>query len=420
MLIDKNSKSKEQVIILGVGLKKDSYSEIKDSLLELEDLVHTAGGEVVGSIVQVLEKYTPATFIGSGKVDELTELCQSTEAQLVVVDHSLSGVQIRNLEKKWSLRVIDRSQLILDIFAQRAQTYEGKLQVELAQMSDQLPRMVGGWLGSLSRLAGGIGTRGPGEKALELDRRVIHNKIKLIRAKLKNVSRHRRQHRAKRRRSKIPSFALIGYTNSGKSTLLNLLTSSKVLSKDQLFATLDPTTRKFYLPSLGDALITDTVGFIRKLPTQLIEAFKATLEESGDADILIHVIDLASPQMEQQIEVVENLIKEFAWDNKPIISVFNKLDVAPPHSQYKVKIHPRAFISAKNNEGIDKLKTILTDGYLSLTEEYELYFPIINQDLIFELARESKINKKEQASNGTLVYAHLTTQQLNKWGSFLA
>ena len=235
-------------IVVGVGLKTELTSEIKENLFELEELVAAAGGEVVGSIVQILPQWNPATLIGTGKVEEVREMVQSSGANIVVLDHQLSGVQARNLETAIGCKILDRNQLILDIFAQRAQTYEGKLQVELAQMLDQLPRMVDAWMGSLSRLGGGIGTRGPGESALENDRRRIRDRVSLIKKKLESVRKNRAQHRSSRRRHEIPSFALIGYTNSGKSSLLNRLTGAQVMAKNQVFATLDPTTRKVFLP----------------------------------------------------------------------------------------------------------------------------------------------------------------------------
>ncbi len=252
-------------------------------------------------------------MIGSGKVQEIKDMVTESAATVVVMDHSVSGVQGRNLQTELGVRVMDRNQVILDIFAQRAKTYEGQLQVELAQMLDQLPRMVGAWLGSLSRQGGGIGTRGPGETALESDRRRIRERVKSIRKQLEGVTKHRRQHRALRKKQQIPTFALIGYTNSGKSTLLNQLTKSNALVRDQVFATLDPTTRKVHLAETGPAVLTDTVGFIRKLPAHLIEAFKATLEESAEADVLLHVVDLSSPVMEQQVRIVEELMREFGW-----------------------------------------------------------------------------------------------------------
>lgn len=405
--------------MIGVGLKTESFVDLKESLAELEELVHAAGGEVIGSLTQTLPQFNPATLMGSGKVDEVRDLVKETGSTVVVIDHQLSGIQTRNLEKDLGARVLDRNQVILDIFALRAQTYEGKLQVELAQMLDQLPRMVDAWLGSLSRQGGGIGTRGPGETALEMDRRRIRDRVKQIRKQLENVRANRSQHRASRRRNKIPSFALIGYTNSGKSTLLNKLTHSSVLAKDQVFATLDPTTRKVHLPDFPGAVITDTVGFIRKLPTQLIEAFKATLEESAEADVLLHVVDLSSPQMQTQIEVVNNLIKEFGWQEKPLITVFNKIDKAPFEKQFQVKAFPRAFVSATTGDGLDRLKRMMVESIQALHSEVELFFPKSEEHKIFELGREARITRKESASSGTVCFAHLTPSLLSRWRDYL-
>ena len=406
-------------MVIGVGLKSDSYVELKESLAELEELAFAAGGEVVGSLTQTLPQYNPATLIGSGKVEEIKELVRDSQASVVIVDHLLSGVQQRNLEQEWGVRVLDRNQIILDIFAMRAQTYEGKLQVELAQMLDQLPRMVDAWLGSLSRQGGGIGTRGPGETALEMDRRRIRDRVKTIKKQLETVSANRTQHRNSRKRNKTPSFALIGYTNTGKSTLLNALTHSQVLAKDQVFATLDPTTRKVHLPDGPPAVLTDTVGFIRKLPPQLIEAFKATLEESADADVLVHVVDLSNPQMQTQIDVVDALIKEFGWDSKPIITVFNKVDRAPFEKQFQVKAFPRVFVSALTGEGMDRMKRLMVEAAQALHQEVELFFPKADEHRIFELGREVQITRKEPASSGTVCAAHMTPAMLSRWKEFL-
>lgn len=411
---------KPRAIVVGIGLKTDSFPEIKESLAELEDLVTAWGGEVVGNVVQILPEFKAATLMGSGKVSEIKEMIAESSASVVIVDHQLSGVQGRNLQEDLGVAVMDRNQVIVDIFAQRAKTHEGKLQVELAQMLDQLPRMVGAWMGSLSRQGGGIGTRGPGETALENDRRRIRERVKMIRKQLEGVRKHRSQHRALRKRQKIPTFALIGYTNCGKSTLINQLTKSVAAEvKDQVFATLDPTTRKVFLPEVGDALVTDTVGFIRKLPAHLIEAFKATLEESGEADVLLHVIDLASEQMDQQIRVVEELIREFGWDKKPIIFVFNKIDQAKLERQFAVKAFPRVFVSALTGEGLDKLRKQMTVAAQALNEPVELYFPKAEEHRIYELGRESQITKTEAASTGTICYAALTPAQLSRWSDFL-
>ncbi len=409
----------DRAIIMGVGLKSEATSEIKENLLELEDLVRSAGGDIVGSLIQALPQWNPASLIGSGKVEEVKEMVQSAQANLLVMDHHLSGVQTRNLEQAIGCKVLDRNQLILDIFAQRAHTFEGKLQVELAQMLDQLPRMVGAWMESLSRLGGGIGTRGPGETALENDRRRIRERAHKIKKQLEVVSKNRAQHRQSRRRHEIPSFALVGYTNSGKSSILNRLTGSQVLSKNQVFATLDPTTRKVFLADGPPAVVTDTVGFIRKLPPQLIEAFKATLEESTEADVLLHVIDLSSPNMQRQIEVVDQLIEEFGWQNKPIIHVFNKMDVAPMEAQFRVNKFPRAFISAVTGQGIEQLKKMMADAIAGLQADVDLYFSKTEEHKIFDLSREGRIVKKESATEGTFCKVQLTPAQLTKWKDFL-
>lgn len=410
---------KDKVIVVGVGLKSEPISEIKENLCELEELVAAAGGEVIGSTVQVLPQYNPSTLIGSGKVQEIKEMVEESKANLVVLDHQLSGIQSRNLQETIGCKILDRSQLILDIFAQRARTYEGKLQVELAQLLDQMPRMIGAWNESLSRLGGGIGTRGPGESALENDRRRIREKISLVKKKLDEVSNHRAQHRQSRKRNEIPSFALIGYTNSGKSSLLNRLTGAQVVAKNMVFATLDPTTRKVFLDDGPPAVVTDTVGFIRKLPPQLIEAFKATLEESAEADILLHVVDLASPNMERQIEVIESLMKEFKWEDKKILHIFNKSDIAPVDRQFRVKHFPRVFVSALTGQGFDQLKKIMSDSINEMQTEVELYFDRVNEYRIYDLSREAKVNRREPATEGTICFAMMTPTLMNKWKDFL-
>lgn len=412
-------KASDRAIVIGVGLKTEPTSEIKENLLELQELVGAAGGEVVGSVVQTLQQWNPATLIGSGKVDEIKQMVEESGANIVVVDHQLSGVQARNLSQAIGCKILDRNQLILDIFALRAQTYEGKLQVELAQMLDQLPRMIDAWMGSLSRLGGGIGTRGPGETALEQDRRRIRERVSMIKKKLDGVRKNRAQHRSSRRRHETPSFALIGYTNSGKSSLLNRLTGAQVLAKNQVFATLDPTTRKIFLPEGPPAVVTDTVGFIRKLPTQLIEAFKATLEESAEADVLIHVIDLSSPNMQRQIETVEDLIKEFQWEDKKIIHVFNKVDVAPLERQFQVRHYPRVFVSALTGQGVEQLKKMMAESVNEMQQDVELYFPRSDEYKIYDLTRDTKVTRKEPATEGTICYAQMTPSLINRWKDYL-
>lgn len=412
-------KSSDRVLVIGVGLKSEALHDIKENLIELEDLVRAAGGEIVGSAIQTLQAWNPATLIGTGKVEEITQTVKETNATVVVLDHQLSGVQARNLQTSFGARVIDRNQLILDIFAQRAQTFEGKLQVELAQLLDQMPRMVDAWMGSLSRQGGGIGTRGPGETALENDRRRIRERVSVIRKKLEQVRKNRAQYRQSRRRNEIPSFALIGYTNSGKSSLLNRLTGAQVLAKNQVFATLDPKTRKVFLPDGPPSVVTDTVGFIRKLPTQLIEAFKATLEESAEADVLIHVIDLSSPSMQKQVEVVEKLIEEFNWSDKKQIFVFNKCDTASLEKQFQVKHYPRVFVSALTGQGIEQMKRLMAETISEMQTDVQLYFPRQEEFKIFDLGRETRILRKEAGSEGTVCYAQLSPFLMTKWAEYL-
>lgn len=411
---------RERAIVVGIGIRgEENLSELKDDLFELEELVFAAGGEVVGTALQIVAQFNPATLLGTGKVDEIREMVESTKATIVVVDHKLTGVQARNLESAVKAKIFDRNQIILDIFAQRAQTFEGKLQVELAQLLDQMPRMVDAWMGSLSRQGSGIGARGPGEKAIEIDRRRVREKVTKIRKQLQEVSKKRSRYRWNRQRNKVPSFALIGYTNSGKSTLFNKITQSDVLAKDQVFATLDPTTRKVYLPTMPNAVITDTVGFIRKLPAQLIEAFKATLEESAEADILLHVIDLSSDRMDAQMKAVEDLIKEFNWLDKPILHVFNKIDVASPDRKFSVNRHPRALVSGLTGEGIDRLRDLMDTTAQSLRETLEFFFPREDESQIFELGRVAEIVKKEAGASGSFVEARVSPNIVTKFSRFI-
>ena len=295
---------------------------------------------------------------------------ETSRPDYLIFDHNLSGVQTRNLKKEMQTQILDRSQLILEIFAQRAKSFEGKLQVELARLLDQLSRMVGAWLGSLSRQAGGSGTpRGPGEKAIETDRRSARTAIKKIRKKLNKVHRSRAQRRKSRKKKQIHSFALVGYTNSGKSTLLNILTKSDAETKNQPFMTLDPRTRKVFLPGSSPAVITDTVGFIRDLPHHLIEAFKATLEESKQADVLLHVIDSSSPRWNSQIQVVNELIKDFHWEDKPLVHVFNKIDLLAASEKRDSDFSPGVFISAKTGDGIPGLLSAMQESLKTLSQQ---------------------------------------------------
>ncbi len=319
-------------VLVGVVTREDDAEEVEIGLDELARLLDTAGGDVFARLVQNKSTPDPRTLIGSGKVQELAELCRNNDIDLVVFDCDLSPVQIRNLEddirgdnKDMKLRVIDRSMLILDIFALHAVTSEGKLQVELAQLQYTAPRMTGHGI-EMSRLGGGIGTRGPGESKLESDRRHMKRRIDALRAELEVVEKNRRTMRASRDRSGLPRVAIVGYTNAGKSTLLNALTGAGILAEDKLFATLDPTTRKFTLPGGETILLTDTVGFIRKLPHHLVSAFRSTLEEAVYADIILLLLDASDPECLSQLEVTEQLLDELGAGGKPTLYVFNKCD----------------------------------------------------------------------------------------------
>ncbi|MCP5464478.1 MAG: GTPase HflX [Deltaproteobacteria bacterium] len=315
----------ERAFVLGVHSPKNSQFEAWESLEEAKNLVMTAGAELCGQEFIELRQFSPSTFFGQGKVEELQVKLKAEQIEVVIVDHELSPVQNRNLEDFWKVRVIDRTGLILDIFAQRAQSKEGKLQVELAQYQYILPRLVGAWT-HLSKQKGGIGLRGPGETQLEVDRRRVRERITGIKKSLKKVTSSRELHRNTRQSVPIPTISLIGYTNAGKSTLFNQLVGASELAEDKLFATLDPKTRKLRLPSGQKVLMSDTVGFIRNLPHQLVESFKSTFEEVAGSDLLIHVIDASHPDREQQVQTVEKILWELGLNDKPVIKVMNKID----------------------------------------------------------------------------------------------
>lgn len=347
----------EQVILVGVATADEREAE--ESLDELEELAKTAGAVTVGKVIQNRESIHPGTYVGSGKIQELKAMIAGRDATGIICDDELSPAQLRNLEQELECKVMDRTLLILDIFASRAITSEGKIQVELAQLQYRLARLAG--LGkSLSRLGGGIGTRGPGEKKLEMDRRLVKSRIAQLRRELEEVKRHRELIRERRKKNRIPVAAIVGYTNAGKSTLLNTLTQAGVLEEDQLFATLDPTTRILELEGGGQILLTDTVGFIRKLPHHLIEAFRSTLEEARYADIILHVVDASNPQMEKQMHVVYDTLEQLEVKNKTVITLFNKQDrlSEKPVLKDRKADHTRS-ISARTGEGLEELKLLL-------------------------------------------------------------
>src|ERR1041385_4472345 len=325
MIETRPQKTRERALLIGLEKQGVSRWELHDSLDELRELANSAGAEVVDTVTQKLQKPTAPYYIGRGKAESIRESFQEQHVTSVIFDNELSPAQGRNLETLFSRKVLDRTQLILDIFAQRARSREGRLQIELAQLQYLLPRLTRMW-SHLSRQSGGIGTRGPGETQLEVDRRRVQEKIARLTREIAEVQKNRRIQRAGRRRHQWPIAAIIGYTNAGKSTLLNSLTGSSVLAEDKLFATLDPTTRRFTLPNNQNVLLTDTVGFLRKLPHHLVDSFKATLEEVVEADLLIHVVDVSHPKAHEQIAAVEQVLHELnAW-GKPTVTALNKMD----------------------------------------------------------------------------------------------
>ena len=349
----------ERVILVGVSTS--DHDDTEKSLDELEELAQTAGAVTVGRVIQNLDQIHPGTYVGKGKLDEIKELIWETEATGIICDDELSPIQLGNMEDVLDTKVMDRTLIILDIFAGRASTNEGKIQVELAQLKYRQSRLTG--LGkSLSRLGGGIGTRGPGEKKLEMDRRLIRDRIAQLNRELKDVKRHREVTREQRSRNKVPVVAIVGYTNAGKSTLLNKLTGAGVLEEDKLFATLDPTTRNLKLPSKQEVLLTDTVGFIRKLPHHLIEAFRSTLEEAKYADIILHVVDASNPQVDEQMYIVYETLTNLEVKNKPTITAFNKQDKVEGESILRdFRADHIVRISAKHGDGLDKLQETIEE-----------------------------------------------------------
>lgn len=400
-----NGDIKENAILVGVhrGLRNILIDTTEESMSELALLAETAGAEVVGEIVQNRESPDRATYVGEGKLEEIRVACETLEANLVIFDDELIGSQLRNIEKVVPVRIIDRSALILDIFAARALSGEGKLQVELAQHKYNLPRLSGGY-SSLSKLGGGIGTRGPGETKIETDRRYIRARINALEKEIKSISKHRELIRTRRRKNEIPTVAIVGYTNSGKSTLLNFLTGAGVLAENMLFATLDPTARALSMPDGREAMLIDTVGFIRKLPHHLIEAFKSTLEEAVTADVLLHIIDASSEEVENQIEVVNVLLDELGCGGKPIISVYNKIDLCENldnnKSLYSKEI---VFISAINGDGIDTLIEAIDDVLPGKRVKMKILVPFKLGGVVNDVRRLDSIISESFTPEGTIL-----------------
>lgn len=403
---------KERVILIGVSI--NDHDDTMESLEELKELVETANAEVVGMVVQKREQIHPGTYIGKGKLEETATLMAETMATGIVCDDELSPTQLRNLQQELDTKIMDRTLIILDIFAGRAVTREGKIQVELAQLKYRQARLVG-LRSSLSRLGGGIGTRGPGEKKLEMDRRLIKDRIAQLNRELSDVKRHREITRQQRQKNKIPVAAIVGYTNAGKSTLLNTLTQAGVLEEDKLFATLDATTRGLLLSGKQEILLTDTVGFIRKLPHHLIEAFRSTLEEAKYADIIIHVVDASNPQKDIQMYVVYDTLKNLGVEGKPIITLFNKQDkVTESKTDQDLKADIVLPVSAKTGRGLDDFKTALEDILRKQNILLERVFHYQDAGLIQLVRKYGQLLEEEYQSEGIFIKAYVPYEIYDK------
>lgn len=404
---------KEERVIL-VGIRTGEHDDTERSLDELKDLVKTAKATAVARVIQNREAVHPGTYVGKGKMEEIRELLWEYDATGIVCDDELSPAQMGNLTDELDTKVMDRTLVILDIFAARASTSEGKIQVELAQLKYRQSRLAG-YGKAMSRLGGGIGTRGPGEKKLEMDRRLIKSRIAQLNRELKDVKRHREITREQRSRNHMPVLAIVGYTNAGKSTLLNTLTDAKVLEEDQLFATLDPTTRNLKLPSGQQILLTDTVGFIRKLPHHLIEAFKSTLEEARYADIILHVVDASNPQMDDQMYVVYETLQRLEVMNKPVITVFNKIDRTGGDVMVRdFKADKTVQISAKKRQGLEALLGAIEDILREQKIYIERVYPYPEAGKIQLVRKYGELMEEECREDGIYVRAYVPKEIYGK------
>ncbi|MGM9646722.1 MAG: GTPase HflX [Eubacteriales bacterium] len=417
-----------RAVLVSVITPDMDQKEAAVSLDELEKLLETAGGTLFAQVIQQRQTPVAATYIGTGKLEEIKDLCQANDIHLVVFDSELSPAQIKNIENAledgktdFEVRVIDRSMLILDIFALHATTGEGKLQVELAQLRYTIPRLIGRGT-ELSRLGGGIGTRGPGESKLETDRRHVQRRISALEAQIAEMDANRQVQRAKRERSGILKVAIVGYTNAGKSTLLNRLTDAGILAENKLFATLDPTTRKFALPSGREILLTDTVGFIRNLPHHLIRAFRSTLEEAKFADAILILVDASDPEADSQLEVTEKLLYDLGASDKPILYVFNKCDVSTEAAETLTRLNGRenvVAISALDGRGVSDLVDQLERLALGGKRMCVLMLPMSKQGLLAQLYAASAVEDVEYLDNGVRVVALLDEKLRGRFKEYI-
>lgn len=402
----------ERVILVGICLNEQDDTQA--SLQELKELVKTAGGFCLATVIQNREAIHPGTYLGKGKIEELREMAEHLGATGIVCDDELSPAQLTNLENALQIKVMDRTLVILDIFAAHASTSEGKIQVELAQLRYRSTRLIG-LRNSLSRLGGGIGTRGPGEKKLEIDRRLIHERISQLNKELNEIKSHREIARQQRSRTQIPVLAIVGYTNAGKSTLLNALTDAGVLEQDMLFATLDPITRTYTLPSGQKVLLTDTVGFIRKLPHHLVEAFRSTLEEAKYADLILHVVDASNPQMDLQIHTVYETLTHLKVGDKPIITVFNKQDlVNTPEILRDFKADKTLSISAKHKIGLEQLAETIEEVLREQKIFIDYTFSYNDAGKIQPIRKFGQLLKEEYLTEGIHIEAYIPSELYGK------
>lgn len=410
---------KQERLIL-VSAQKKQYSEALawESLDELAELVETAGGETVSKILQRVDSINPGLYIGSGKVDEIREMIMQYDVTGVVFDDELSPIQMRNLAEALDVKIMDRTMVILDIFAARARSKEGKLQVEMAQLKYQNSRLTG-FGAMLSRQGGGIGSRGPGEKKLELDKRHIKERMEILKSELAEVEKHRQLLRARREKNKVPVVAIVGYTNAGKSTLLNKLSGSDVYVQDQLFATLDPTTRGVALPSGSEVLLTDTVGFIRKLPHHLVKAFYSTLEEARYADIILHVMDVSSPHIETHQQVVYETFEKLGVRDIPIIAVYNKIDCQPENYPKDEKADYGVAISAREGIGCEELLALIEDIVYDSMKAFKISVPYTNQDIVRFCHEHAERLEEEYTNDGAIVSGYMPKDKIYKIEPFI-
>ena len=417
---------RETVVLVGVAIPPVSVDQAEASLEELAALADTAGADEAERVLQRRDEPDPATFVGKGKAAELRDISNAVDADTVIFDDELSPAQSRNLEKILGRTAIDRTALILDIFAQHAHTQEGKAQVELAQLRYRLPRLRGKGV-ALSQQAGRIGTRGPGETQLEVDRRRLVRRVTKLQSDLKELTKNRRTQRKARARSRLPTVTIVGYTNAGKSTLLNRLTDAGVLVQDRLFATVDPTTRRLDLPGGERVLVTDTVGFVRKLPHQLVQAFRSTLDEVAEADLLLHVVDASAPNPVAHMDAVRTVLREIDADDVPELIVFNKADlvgrtsVDPDQAKRLVQNHPGSVLmSATSGDGVDRLLAAIGDRLREMTHVVELVVPYDRGDVVAAVHRHGEVVSESHDPDATRLWARIRPDDLGRFREFVA